>query len=364
SVFVTGSGFDSQSDFHRLFDRGVDTLGNPLPFDAVYGLGQGVSYGYAAPGKTLVPIFGGSFSFGAIGARSCAHDDVGCLAGKLVRFERWVSVGEGDVASARAPLEKAKGTTLGRVEGVVLRQADGTPSSGKRVFALRDPRDLTCDEACEKRCGAAPGPGAIDGVAAAKVIEANRCRTEDDTFLQGHAAIESMALTDLGERPSQDGQFSMDLPPGRYVLVAVDGPESQSKTAMVTVVAGKTARASLLLPKVGTLAYAVFDEAGNPSPARVTVGRCWARSSCVEDGDCGGDLVCQEGACSCEREPLLALELGGGRFADGVVAYDVTRSGNGSIDLPPGDYEVLISRGPHRDIDRSAVTIESGTTTR
>ena len=75
-----------------------------------------------------------------------------------------------------------------------------------------------------------------------------------------------------------------------------------------------------LLLEPGRLEYALFDETGQPAAGRVTVRTCLPQDPCAKDADCGGDTVCKEGACRCEKAPMVPLELGGGRFADGVVA--------------------------------------------
>jgi hypothetical protein len=364
SLFLPGPGFDSQSDFQRLFARGVDTLGNPLPFDAVYGLGDGVSYGYASPnGKVLVPIFGGSFSFGATASAGCTHENPGCLAGKLVRTERWMSIGNGDAASAREPLDKARGIATGKISGSVLRAGTGVPESGVRVFAFADPRDLVCDDDCEERCGAAPTGEALAALTVAELLDVNRCRTVAPTFLEGFAALETVAETDVAPRPSREGHYSMTLPSGRYILVAADDAGAFSPLAPVTV--GTAAQTlSLLLPENGQLEYAIFDGFARPTAGRVVVGACFPGDPCGEDSECGGDAVCQAGACACPRTTLRALELGGSRYADGVLAYQQTATGRGTIDLPPGQYDVIFTHGPLHTVDRASVTIEAGVTTK
>ncbi|MCA9603536.1 MAG: hypothetical protein KC417_16000, partial [Myxococcales bacterium] len=364
SIFVPGPGKDSDSDFHRLFGSGVDTLGSPLPFDAVYALGKGVSYGYSAPqGKVLVPIFGGSFSFGATAAASCTHGDKGCLAGKLIRSERWVSVGFGDAASALEPLERARGSAVGTLKGVVMRAGSGSPVDDGEVYALKDPRDLECDGACEKRCGDAPSGDALKTMSLDEVMAANKCRSVDATFLEGTAGAVTMAKVDAGVRPTVTGRYQMTVPTGRYVLVATDSLSSVSKVVPVTVEANKTREVAFVLPRLGKLAYSLFDGHAKPVAGRVIVGQCLPENPCVDDDECREGTTCQQGSCACERSRFKPLELGGARFADGVVAFDQTANGTGVLDLPPGKYDVVFSHGPQHTVDRKRVTIEASTTT-
>ena len=128
AAFFRGPGFDTESDIRRLFDAGFDTLQTPLEVDTIYAVGDGVSYGYTAPhGSMLVPVLSGPFSMGAPAAASCATDNPGCLNNRLVRFERWLSVGEGDVSSASVPIAAARDQDLGRVAGVVVERPSGEP---------------------------------------------------------------------------------------------------------------------------------------------------------------------------------------------------------------------------------------------
>lgn len=367
-AFFRGPGFDSESDIRRLFDAGFDTLQNPLDVDAVYAVGDGVSYGYTAPhGSLLVPVLSGPFSMGAPAAATCRTDEPGCLDDTVVRFERWLSVGEGDVSSAFAPIARARerdragSAPTGRVTGTVAASPSGEPVSGARVFALRDPRALPCDGDCARACDL----GDLDdaGLAARsldEVLAANRCRSKDSVFLSGQGGLESMALTDPVGDPVRDGGFEMLLPPGRWVLVAAHGL-LHSGLAVVEVTAGETARAAFLIGEPGHLDYAILDQSGQPSAGKITVGRCLPGAACADDGDCAGDEVCEQGSCACARSLPLPLELGGARQIDGVWAAEHTQDGTGSLELPAGRYEVVFSRGPDFSIDRQTVVVEGNT---
>ncbi len=366
-LFIPGTGYDSETDIRRLFDSGQDTLSEPLKLDAVYALGKGVSYGYAqATGKVLSPIFGGPFSMGAVAAASCPRSDLTCLDNKLVRAERWVSVGTGDPASALEPVLKARGVALGEVRGNVRTLHTGDPLSGAEVFALSDPRSLPCDEACVARCGdlSALSDADLSRHSVPALFALNKCRTVGGAYLEGMTAIVTSAKTDPGTDARKDGDFRLALPAGRYVLVAQNGPKALSAPLPVTVAVNERTVANFALQEPGRIQYSIFDEAGQLSPGRITLGRCLPKQPCGEGRPaCASGEACQAGACACLREQVQPLEFGGGRFSDGVLAFDQTAGGRGQLELAPGEYEVLFSRGPHRSTDRQTIRVEPNVTT-
>jgi hypothetical protein len=357
--FVRGIGYDTETDVRRVFDQGKDTLSTPLVVDGVFATGDRVSLGYGSPaGTLLVPIFRGPFSLGATHAATCPTSQQGCLDGKLITFERWISVGEGDVASAQEPLLRAAGITPGVVRGRVTQVPDGAPRSGVSVFALRDPRALACDAACVQRCGAAGEPEG--GWTLDALRDANRCRTRDGGLHpDGTSAVESMARTDRGTDPVRDGDFNMALPAGAYFLVASDGRGAFSTPAPVTVAAGATVELGLQLAQPATLEYTIIDDdRQQPGPGKITIGQL-PGAACANDGACDGGATCQAGRCALPWKNLVPLELGGERTIDGVQLMRMTATGKGEIQLPPGDYDVVFSRGPFYSIDRKRVTLDA-----
>ncbi len=354
-VFVPGPGHDSRTDLQRLFERGIDTLSTPLLLDEVYGVGEHVSYGYSPPvGKVMIPIFGGSFSFGALASASCTRDDKGCLKGKLVRFERWVSLGEGDPASAREPIERARGNALGVVRGTLVEQGSGTPISKARIYAIADPRDNGHPELSDADIAAL----SID-----ELFSLNRENTETDVYLEGVAGVRTYAITDPGPQPRTRGKFRMALTPGRHVLIARDGNLTSSPVP-VQVGADQSVSTALYLPKPARLEYAIFDETGAHTGGRLLIARPdgFPTDACSDDDGCSGQRVCQQGSCRIPQDLLLPLEIGGERFNDGVIAIDQSGSGRGGIDMPPGEYDLLFTRGPRSHLHRERVKLEEGVT--
>jgi hypothetical protein len=361
SPFIRGTGFDTDTDLRRLFDSGEDTLSTPLQLDAVYAIGDRLSYAYASSaGKVFVPIFGGPFSMGATHAKACAHGERGCLRRKLVRSERWLAVGNGDASSAGEALLIARGEERGVVNGVVQWAHSGDPVSGADVFLLEDPRRISCEGECLDRCGDVSG---VSDQAASQwtvddLFTHNRCRTPSVTHRQGVAGIVTFAKTDPGTDPVKDGRFHLVAAPGRYFLVAQNGRGAISRPEPLEITANGEEGAALMLVEPGRLRFSIFDESGALSPGRVTVGRCLPSAPCRSDDQCGAGERCEAGACACERKRLQPLELGGGRLSDGIVAVQQTLDGKGEIELRPGEYELVFSRGPYRSIERKSVKIE------
>jgi hypothetical protein len=316
SPFLPGIGYDTESDIRRLFDAGEDTLSIPLETELVLAIGDGVSYGYAPlEGRVLIPIFGGPFSLGASGAASCKTSEPGCLHRTLIRSQRLFSVGRGDASSALRPLLAAQGRAAGRLSGVVL-DSDRRPVSGADVFLIE------------------ATPGITDPTLAA-LLEANRARTVSPVFLTGVPGVASHAKTDPRGDAQRDGRFEMWAAPGDYFAVAFTGDRAQSAPVPVTIRADREAETLLALPRTSRLSYSIFDNTGRPLAGRISV------ISAAQGG-------------------LRPLSLGGHRIADGVIAVDHTSSGRGSIELAPGDYEVVASHGPHWSIDRQPVRSIAG----
>lgn len=314
--FLPEVGFDTESDIRRLFDAGEDTLSRPLDVAMVAASGDGVSYAYGpGDGRVLIPIFGGPFSMGATAARSCTHDDPRCLRRKLLRSTRLLAVGR-DISAAQAALFEAKGTPVASLSGTVL-DVGGVPVSGADVFLIRD-SNPSCKPSCTLE----------------ELFDANREKTVDRVFLNGTAGVVTHARTDPKGDGRRDGRFSLMAPPGDYFVLAALGDAGRTPPIPVRLEGEGTL--DLRLPKVARLEYAIFDGAGHPMAGKIVVGA---------------------------GTPLRPLELGGGRSADDTVAAHQTASGRGALDLPPGRYDVVLSRGPHYEIYERTVELRPGETT-
>jgi hypothetical protein len=134
-----------------------------------------------------------------------------------------------------------------------------------------------------------------------------------------------------------DASFGGKLPPGDYELQAHQDGRPTSGRIAVTIEEGETLQASLTIGQAGALRFMVRDETGRPVPAKVTV--------VSEDGQS-------------IRNPLLGDSfIGGSPAAVGFSMY-----GDGTLELPPGRYRAIASRGPEYEIDISEVFTIDGRT--
>lgn len=128
-------------------------------------------------------------------------------------------------------------------------------------------------------------------------------------------------------RADASGAASVDLAPGTYRLTATTPGRLPSAEASVTVTAGGTATATLTLNPSRTLSVTVKDPSGQPSPGKLTV-------------FCAGG-TCPFNADTWKQHVMLDYP----RMGAAAIEY-VPVSGQATVQLPPGEYDVVVSRGP------------------
>jgi hypothetical protein len=141
-----------------------------------------------------------------------------------------------------------------------------------------------------------------------------------------------------------DGSYAMEVPAGAMDVVCgrvgwpYAGGEGTPERIAVDVQAGAAVGQDLFLPPTAGLAVTVTDGMGSPMPARVMV--------------LGLD----------PSPPFEAFEAGGlDPLPPGVTAMiDAPASGQITIDLEPGDYDIAASRGPEYDADLQTVQVAAG----
>lgn len=380
--FAPEIGFEIDAQYRMSFVRGRSALNDPLPFDYLAGVGNGVSYAFfSQQGAVLFPFATESLTGSITHTLNCRldpADDATCDAIPLVRYTRFLSVGDGDVASASRSIFDLRGVPTGRVAGTVVRGRPQGPVHRADVYAIADP----CDPA---RCVQVPA-GCGDFADYDALAAAARACTRAPDNPDGRALVASHFRTDpaAGDRP--EGRFGGPLPPGTYWLVARKDKGPMSAPVRVEVAAGRTAHAALALPETGRLTFRGFDEAGRPTPLRATIGHCFPEcrldadcpdgqacdgafqcrpASCAADGDCDHDEACVGDRCACSPGRLPGdprEELGDGHMSDRKAAVVLSVDGSGAIDLEPGRYDVIFSRGVDCEIDAQAVEITSNRT--
>lgn len=265
------------------------------------------------PSRVLVPLFTTSATavlthFAEGDTLKAAGEDAPLVDDRRAyTFTRYLSVGEGDVATAVAPLYGLRGTPTGTLEGVVFEDPSRKPLSHIDVFLLQDPREKPED----------PIPTSF----------AAYRRLAVDRF--GNSGIVSHFQSDVGLRDQTEpsGSFEGPVPPGRYLAMAHDPERGSSALEPVEVRVGERSRVLLFLQAPGEVAYRVTDQAGNRIPARLS----------FQALDETGKPLDWDGT----NEP----ELGDHRYDHGVRKAEHSGHGEGTVRLAPGRYRVLVSRG-------------------
>ena len=335
SVFAPGVGFDKDRAFFKVAEAGTDTFSEPLSFPAIIGVGDRVSYamGAANPlgdgrfgGEVLVPLFLSSATVAMTAALHCLRstsDDDKCDRYRRWRFRRFVGIGEGDVASAWAPILKEQGEPTGRLLGSIHDGRDGSPAAGAHVYLL----DEAALGAKEQELFAR-GELSYDAYRAAL----------DRTARKGATGVLNQIIADRGTDPLRDGRFDGVVPSGRYAVVAFAKGHTPSNPVPVTVRPGGTTEVALTLPASGTLEWEARDETGRNVPVKVVV------------------LPLTGGA-------RVRPELGDPLLVDNIYTIQFSADGHGQVSLPaPGTYDVIVMRGFEYEVHREQIELKAGRT--
>ncbi|MFO0590820.1 MAG: PHP domain-containing protein [Polyangiaceae bacterium] len=315
-VFAPGPGFDEDQAVQDAYNDGRNQFQQPLVFDFVAAAGGDISYGYFTKNEkndavVNVPLFASAATAFLAAGKNCLFDesdDATCDSQRAFTYERYLAVGDGDVASVLDEVYKTRGTATGTLRGHVLSEETGEGVPNAQVFVFLDPKP---EEKWES----------LDAV-----IDANE-RARGDVGM--YTSIDA----DLGLDLVEDGDFSAQLPPGDYVIAArnADGT-SLSEPFQIKVEAGKTISLSPKLVSPAHINYRVTDDLGRSIPAKVA----------LVSLDDNGNPLNGDG----KRRPYL----GDGRLGNGKRAISMTADGEGTLDVEPGRYTLRVSRGPEYSI--------------
>ena len=383
NTFVPGIGYEIGLQYRLIFLRGGNPLTSPPSFDFMAGTGDRVSYAYfSLDGAVLFPFSTESLTGSMTHGLNCLraeNDDATCDDVPFVRYDRYMAVGNGDVASLRETMFELREQPYGTVSGQVLTSKSMLPESGAKVFAITDP--CVPENCVEPLVDCGPFPTYAELAEAARVCSATPENPD------GIGMVASQFTADPGIDLSPTGAFHGPLPLGSYFLVAKPDDGPLSVPGWVEVLEGEDTGMSLLLPPPAVLAFSAIDQAGQPSPVRVTVGHCFNECrvgddcsagdicdgefqcrppSCATNEECDADEECRGGQCRCRLTRLVGepwVELGDGYLTDRKVAVEFSLSGQGEIELPDGHYDVIVSRGAEYSIDRFEVQLSAGVTT-
>jgi hypothetical protein len=356
-TIVTNNEVDAVYQFVGYYINGMGTLeqfiragtppmglGEPLvsPITQILGYigydnSEGIDYG-------LIPILfpGGetaSSSFSTSGVSFLMHSQslVGVLGADATpvfevpgngsnSFLSYFSVGDGSMANSAAVEAEVKGLATGTLSGCVT-------------------------------IGGAAAPGARVAVGPKTSVSNLRIRS-----LAAHFVTDAT------------GCYSGTLPAGEYSIAAArDGvPYQGGGLAPVynikLVPAGGSATQHIALPATGRVHVEVTDENGDPVPARINVVGAITVTTSTD---------ARFGTSDPSPDPLFVLSVLEAQDTKSAMFYDQTdkllpgyanvayagASGIAELDLEPGSYEVVVSRGDEYSVVRESITTTAGVTT-
>ena len=329
-LFAPGMGFDEERAIFEPLFEGRDPFTYPLALDYMAAAGGAVSYGYFSVNpagdddpRVLVPIITSSTTAFSTSELRCAAEDTDCRGATQWEYERYLAVGQGDIASIADIVYELRGTPTGRLQGAVM-TGQVSPAANARVFVLSDPDpDRQWSTVHE-------------------VTQANRALT-------GMPGVMNAIDADVGLDPVEDGDFSAHLPvdpetgEASYIVVAAsEDLVTLSGLHRVTIREGQATTLNPVLQTPGRVTYQVTDESGSLLEAKLVF------VPILE----GGALATADGM----RRPYL----GEGRLGNGIRHLSRTITGSGALRVEPGDYRVFASRGPEYSRAEVDISVEPG----
>jgi hypothetical protein len=219
-------------------------------------------------------------------------------------------------------------------DGTGRRFQDGVAFSYERVFAVgQGDVGSVYDAILEAR-------GASTGQVRGHVLERSTLEPVSDAEVvvyRGRGSEREKApwvswRTDVGLDEMPDGSFGGKLPPGSYTLVTHQKGRPTGEPVAFDLAAGQELTMNLGLPRAGAITVNVTDEAGLPVPAKLTV----LSSTGVS-----------------VRQP----DFGDKFLSGGATEIFFAPDGTGTATLPPGEYQVIASRGPEYELGWSPLFI-------
>ena len=328
-IFAPGPGFDESYAVQSAFNQGRNTFQEPLSFDFVAAAGGDISYGYftvpapgGAPTRVNVPIITSAATAFMSHAKNClfaSSDDQSCDRNRAFVYERYLAVGDGDIASVTEEMYHLRGTPTGNLYGNVLWTETGQPVPKAQVLVFADP-------------DATRAWSSVD-----ELVESNLRVFGDFGLLNSIDA-------DLGLDPVLDGDFRGVLPPGDYVAVAQTRDGSAfSAPIRIPIRAGRDTVIVPTLPTPATVHYRVTDQSGVAIPAKIDL---------ISLGADGTPL---------QGDGLRRTYGGHSRLgSNGIKTQALTANGEGELSVEAGRYRIVISHGPEYAIHQQDVDLGPG----
>ncbi len=263
------------------------------------------------PSKLLIPLIASAATAGlthynADATMTQGDDNVYVDQKRVLKARQYLTIGSGDVSSAVKRVYDLRKTPYGRIKGVVLEEDSLLPVQHADVFVLKDPRK-------DKKKDPLP-------------------KSYEEYEAQAQARFGSSGFvmqfeTDLGIDPVVDGDYSGVVETGDYLVVAHHPDRGYSEFLPATVTKGSETILHFALKKSAPIEFRIYDEQGDALPAML---------SFVAVDDKGNELG---------DDARNVVAMGDARYAHGVARLEYTVDGEATVNVPPGRYNIYISRG-------------------
>jgi hypothetical protein len=305
------------------------TAANPCNFVAYAGYkgAAGVSYAYVhdVPGSSTfstsgvtVPLLGRSVALALVGFDGGPNFPLAPSGnpGDSITLDRWFVVGDGSVSSITDARNQFQTIATGTVSGNVT--LGGNPAAGAQVVVL----------------------GSIAPTEAPASTGKN---------------VVTQAITDAA------GNYSLTIPPGSYTVQATldgtpyEGGGSTPVAHPVTVAAYGSVTQNMALPATGAIRVVVTDQAMQPLPAKASI--VGFDPSPVPKNTQTVLIINTSTNVFSNRGP------DGAPFGTTDTLFIDPTGDSGAVPLEPGNYQVVVSRGPEYSVDAQNVIVTAGATT-
>ncbi len=261
--------------------------------------------------KLMIPLFSSSATAVLThftGDAALEDDGTGKMIDRArsFTFTRYLTVGDGDIASAVRPVYELRDTPYGELNGMVYQQESGAPLSKIEVFVVKY---LTDEEGHDFKTFA-------DYRAAAKK------QLRSSGFV---TALESDTGIDL----DPDGSFGGAVEAGTYYVFAHNQALGNSELVKVDIAEGSAVTVNLGIVPPARIEYRISDNSGLMIPARLTF--------MPVEMDSGDPLD----NWTSFNEP----ELGDSRYDHGIGLTEHSLMGEGTVTVPAGRYNIYVSHG-------------------
>lgn len=153
-----------------------------------------------------------------------------------------------------------------------------------------------------------------------------------DAISSGRVGIKLADEKVIYAYPDNEGSFSISWPAGEHEVVFEDiGRESVSES--VTVESGETERREMILSEKSAVSFLITDGEGEDTPCKIQFH---------------------------PKKGTAPVKLGPTDRAHGCVDQWHSATGNFEVPLPPGDYRIVVSRGPEHDSLTQDISLPPG----